>query len=95
MPKNVKNLAIFGETRYKIAFSAKKFGFDNYYICDGLESSTKLLFRLSKPQDVILLSPACASFDCFSNYKERGIFFRKIVKEIEDNENSLSQTEYS
>ena len=87
LPKNVKNIAIFGETRHKIAFSAKKYGYCNYTICDSLEECTKYLYSISKPNDIVLLSPACASFDCFSNYKERGNFFKKIIGEINDNEN--------
>ena len=42
--------------------------------------------------DVILLSPACASFDFFSNYEERGNFFKKIVKEIELNETFVGES---
>ena len=87
LPKNVKNIAIFGETRHKIAFSAREFGFNSFKICDSLEECAKHLFALSKQNDVVLLSPACASFDCFSNYKERGNFFKKVVEEISDNEN--------
>lgn len=90
LPKNVKNIAIFGQTRTKIAFSAKKANFRNCFICDNLEQSTKLLFNKSKRGDVVLLSPACASFDFFSNFEERGNFFKKIVKDIDLNENSIS-----
>ena len=89
MPKNVKNIAIFGETKQKIAFSAKKAGYKNYYLCDSLKSATILCFELAKPKEVVLLSPACASFDCFSNYEERGRFFKRIVAEIGDNENEI------
>lgn len=82
LPKNVENIAIFGETKYKIAFSAKKFGFKNYQICDSMKSSILNLFKISKQKSIVLLSPACASFDYFSNYEERGNIFKKIVREI-------------
>ena len=88
LPKNVVNIAVFGETRNKIAFSAKMFNYNNIHICDNLEAATKKMFELSKSGDVVLLSPACASFDFFSNFEERGNFFKKIVREIELNENS-------
>jgi UDP-N-acetylmuramoylalanine--D-glutamate ligase len=37
---------------------------------------------LTQPGDVVLLSPACASFDLFRNYKERGILFKQAVKAL-------------
>lgn len=89
MPRNVKNIAIFGETKSKIAFSAKKFN-KKFVVCDNLLGATKLLFNEAKAGDVILLSPACASFDFFSGYEERGNFFKKIVREIDVNENTIS-----
>ncbi len=82
MPKNIKNIVVFGQTCNKIAFSAKKYNFKNIQICNDLKQSTKLCFGLSKAGDIVLLSPACASFDQFSNFEERGMFFKKIVQEI-------------
>ena len=87
LSKNVKNIAIFGETKQKIAFFANKYNFKNIYICDSLRSATVLCFEKSKPNYIVLLSPACASFDCFSNYEERGNVFKNIVKEIAFDEN--------
>ena len=88
MPRNVVNIAVFGETKSKIAFSAKMFNYNNIYLCDNLEMATKKMFELANGGDVVLLSPACASFDFFSNFEERGNFFKKIVREIELDEGS-------
>lgn len=44
-----------------------------------LENATKSAFQESDSGDIILLSPACASFDQFSGYKERGQVFQKIA----------------
>ena len=87
LSKNVKNIAVFGETKQKIAFFANKYNFKNLYICDSLRGATVLCFEKSKPNYIVLLSPACASFDCFSNYEERGNVFKNIVKEIAFDEN--------
>jgi len=38
--------------------------------------------RLAQPGDVVLLSPACASFDMFRNYEHRGQVFAQCVKEL-------------
>lgn len=44
--------------------------------------AVKLAYDVSKKGDVILLSPACASFDLFKNYEDRGHQFKKAVKEL-------------
>lgn len=90
LPKNVKNIAVFGQTRSKIAFSAKKHRYKNIYICANLQECVKLLQLKSKRGEVVLLSPACASFDFFRGFEERGNFFKKIVKEIDENESSIA-----
>lgn len=89
LPKNVKNIAVFGQTKPKILSSAEKFGYKKIYSCESLRACTRLLYDLSKPKDVVLLSPACASFDHFKNYEERGRVFKKIVKEISLDEDAL------
>ena len=88
IPPNIKNIAVFGQTKNKIALSAKMMNYNNIYYCDDLDYAVRLLFKLSRCGDVVLLSPACASFDFFSNFEERGNVFKKIVREIEINENS-------
>lgn len=84
LPKNIKYIAMFGDCKNKIAYSAKKYKFSNFSICDTLEQSVRVLFDKSRRGDVVLLSPACASFDQFTNYEERGEVFKNIVSKIED-----------
>lgn len=92
LPKNVTKIAVFGQTKPKILKAAEKYGFTNIYSCDSLKSCTKLLFGLSKPKDIVLLSPACASFDHFKNYEERGNVFKKIVGEFDAYETALFES---
>ena len=46
------------------------------------EEAVKAAFHFSNKGDVVLLSPACASFDLFKNYEDRGDQFKKAVREL-------------
>jgi len=48
---------------------------------ESLEDAVLRAKKISKPGDVVMLSPACASFDMFENYMERGEVFRELVKQ--------------
>ena len=84
LPKNINKIAVFGENKNKIALSIKKFNYQNYFLCNDLKECVGKLYELSLPGDVILLSPASASFDQFSNYVERGNVFKKLVFDLEE-----------
>lgn len=93
LPKNVKLIAVCGATKQKIIEAAKRQGYSNLYVCKGVKEATYLCYQKALKNDIVLLSPACASFDAFSNYEERGAFFKRIVEEISVNENVLGKTE--
>lgn len=46
------------------------------------EEAVQVAYHLAKKGDTVLLSPACASFDLFTSYEDRGIQFKKAVKEL-------------
>ena len=48
-------------------------------MADTLEEAVELCYEAAKEGDAVLLSPACASFDMFSGYEERGKVFKEYV----------------
>ncbi len=78
----IKNLVLLGATKEKIAQTAKKHGYENFVFVDTLEEAVKESAKLAKPGEVVLLSPACASWDMFKSYEERGTLFKKYVNEL-------------
>lgn len=48
----------------------------------SMEQAVLLAYSIGKPGDVVLLSPACASFDLFENYEDRGRQFKKAVRTL-------------
>ncbi|MCS7043439.1 MAG: UDP-N-acetylmuramoyl-L-alanine--D-glutamate ligase [Bryobacteraceae bacterium] len=51
--------------------------------CGDLRTAVETAWREARPGDTVLLAPACASFDQFSSYEERGRFFKTIVHSLE------------
>ena len=75
----VKRLLLIGETSQKIADTAKRFGFDQIERLDSLEQAVKRAAELAEDGDAVLLSPACASWDMFDSYEQRGTLFKEYV----------------
>ena len=49
---------------------------------DSLDQAVLIAERTAQPGDIVLLSPACASFDMFSNFEQRGEFFVQAVNDL-------------
>jgi UDP-N-acetylmuramoylalanine--D-glutamate ligase len=72
-----KKLILFGEARNRIA---SLIGKDMPALKKAkLREAVESAYKNAQPGDIILLSPGCASFDEFANYKERGNFFKDVV----------------
>jgi UDP-N-acetylmuramoylalanine--D-glutamate ligase len=50
---------------------------------DTLAHAVEMAARHAQPGDIVLLAPACASFDQFENYEHRGRVFKQLVRELE------------
>lgn len=80
----VKYLVLIGETAEKIALCAKQHGFNNIVFMDTLEDAVNFCYANAKPNDAVLLSPACASWDMFKSYEQRGDLFKQYVNNLEE-----------
>jgi UDP-N-acetylmuramoylalanine--D-glutamate ligase len=49
---------------------------------ENFETAVRDAYKSSRPGDVVLLSPACSSFDMFRDYMERGKRFKALVQEL-------------
>ncbi|MDR1135699.1 MAG: UDP-N-acetylmuramoyl-L-alanine--D-glutamate ligase [Clostridiales Family XIII bacterium] len=80
----VKKLALMGRTAEKIASAALKSGFaeERIVICRDMEACVREGFEAAEPGDTVLLSPACASWDMYACFEERGEDFKTCVEEL-------------
>ncbi|MCM3713102.1 UDP-N-acetylmuramoyl-L-alanine--D-glutamate ligase [Alkalihalobacillus oceani] len=77
--KNVRTLITFGETKHKLAKAAKAAGIETILFAEWVEDAVKKAYQQSAENDVILLSPACASWDQYKTFEERGSRFAEAV----------------
>lgn len=85
--EKVKSLLLIGQTAGKI-FDVVKEELENQnkeldiYMCENLEQTVILAKKLAKPGNVVLFSPASASFDMFKDFADRGNQFKKLVNDL-------------
>lgn len=77
----LKNVVLFGQTAEKFSNSCKKAEVE-FYIVKDLNKAVELAKKLSEDGDDVLLSPACASWDMYSDYEVRGRHFKDLVREL-------------
>ena len=77
----IKLLILLGEAKDKIRDAFK--GFTGIAMVESLKQAVCTAYNRAENGDVVLLSPACSSFDMFKDYKERGEIFRKEVMRLE------------
>lgn len=78
----IKYLVLIGATKDIIADTARKHGFERIIMADSLKEAVEVSTQKSEPGDAVLLSPACASWDMFESYEQRGKLFKEYVREM-------------
>ena len=78
----VKAMVLIGKTAGKIKETALKCGFTEIYMEENLERAVKKASQLAVNGDVVLLSPACASWDQFKSYEQRGKMFKDFANSL-------------
>ena len=84
----VSSYVLMGETQHKLAQAAQRNKKNNYVFADCLSTAVEMAYRLTPNGGTVLFSPACASFDMFENFEQRGKCFCGIVRELKKSENS-------
>ena len=79
----VKHLLLLGRDGPLIAAAADRCGYKDYTFCSDLEDCVRKAAAMAKEGDTVLLSPACASWDAYDNYEQRGRHFKEAVARLE------------
>ena len=81
-PGRVKHMVLLGQTAEKIRDAAVKQGFTDLEICKDMADCVDKAWEKAQPGDIILLSPACASWDMYKSYEKRGEDFKECVRRL-------------
>jgi UDP-N-acetylmuramoylalanine--D-glutamate ligase len=78
--EHVRALVAIGESAEKVRLAFQ--GIVPVTVCGSMEEAVRTARRLAERGDVVLLSPACASFDWFENFEHRGRVFKDLVAQL-------------
>ncbi|PHK92537.1 UDP-N-acetylmuramoyl-L-alanine--D-glutamate ligase [Enterococcus faecium] len=80
--KGIKAMVVFGQTKEKLMDAGKKAGIETIVTADSVEQTVPLALENSTDGDVVLLSPANASWDQYPNFETRGNRFMEAVNRL-------------
>jgi UDP-N-acetylmuramoylalanine--D-glutamate ligase len=78
--QRVKMIVLMGEARFRLAKALGNLACT--VVVDDMHAAVQVAIDAAVPGDVVLLAPACSSFDLYKNYQERGDHFRSLVHEF-------------
>ncbi len=80
--KNVDVLILLGEAKTRFLAAAEAKGIKNIHLAESYDDAVLLARKFAKEPQVVLLSPACSSYDMFSSFEERGKKFKELVQAL-------------
>ncbi|EIW18152.1 MULTISPECIES: UDP-N-acetylmuramoyl-L-alanine--D-glutamate ligase [Pelosinus] len=80
--EKVEHLILLGEAQERFEAAAFQHDVSQIHNVNSLSEAVQLAYHLAKEPQVVLLSPACASYDMFTSYEERGKVFKRLVYEL-------------
>lgn len=81
--RRVKKAVVLGQAKLVITEALEKADFHDYVDVDTFEEAVATAAAMAQAGDLVLLSPACASWDMFSSYEERGRLFKELVTALQ------------
>ena len=79
----VKFVSIIGAVKHQLKDTLDKVGFTSYKTADSFEEAFNQCVENAAEGDCVLLSPACASWDMFDSYEQRGEIFKELVNKLD------------
>ncbi len=80
--QKVDVLILLGEARERFYRAALECGIADIVLAASFDDAVQKAYELAREPQVVLLSPACSSYDMFKNYPERGRYFKKLVMKL-------------
>lgn len=80
--EKVKSLIVLGECAEELAYAVKEAGLRRVFRAEKFRDAVVMAHKEARPGEIVLLSPACASWDMFKSYEERGDLFRQLVQNL-------------
>ena len=78
----VKYMLLLGKTALKLKEQAEALGFTKSILCKNMDECVSKAYELAEKGDTVLLSPACASWDMYTCFEQRGEHFKNCVHRL-------------
>lgn len=80
--EHVKAIVSYGQTKEKFIELGKQSGLNQLFTVDNVSNAVLSASQMACPGDIVLLSPACASWDMYTSFEERGSIFKESVHKL-------------